>query len=387
MVMNKNIRKVKSSRKNGYLMDCINPDCNNRVYIIKSTYRNTVKYKNHKKGFSCGNKECTYSKRAMELKKENMKLKYGVENVGQIPKVKEKIKQTNLKRYGVENPFQIEEVKSRIKYKMLNNIDENGLNMYQRISKNNYENNKIKYEMQGYCNKRKTEETNLKKYGHRIFRKSQYGKMNLNGFILRYGEVDGRKRYNEFCRKTAITLDNLMKKYPKEEAVIRLQNWKNKVAGTLDNFIKRYGEEIGRIKYKKWYESSIGKVSHNQISKISIQFFDELIEFSEINRNRVKYELCLTDSDKNYFYDFCFNNKIIEFNGDYWHANPILFSEKEILTFPGDTKKSAKDLHDYDKIKKEVANNNGYELLTIWEYDYKKNNVDFNVIKKFLLGE
>jgi hypothetical protein len=63
-------------------------------------------------------------------------------------------------------------------------------------------------------------------------------------------------------------------------------------------------------------------------------------------------------------------NLLIEYNGDYWHCNPIkyshdYFNEKKSMT--------AKELWNYDDIKKELAINNGFHIETIWEYDYKHN--------------
>lgn len=30
-------------------------------------------------------------------------------------------------------------------------------------------------------------------------------------------------------------------------------------------------------------------------------------------------------------FDFLSNNKVIEFNGDLWHANPMIFSESDVV--------------------------------------------------------
>lgn len=35
--------------------------------------------------------------------------------------------------------------------------------------------------------------------------------------------------------------------------------------------------------------------------------------------------------------------------------------------------KTAKNLWDYDKLKKEVAKEENFDVLTIWENDYRKN--------------
>jgi G:T-mismatch repair DNA endonuclease (very short patch repair protein) len=72
-------------------------------------------------------------------------------------------------------------------------------------------------------------------------------------------------------------------------------------------------------------------------------------------------------------YDFLLKdyNVIIEFNGDYWHCNPEKY---ESNYFNKKKNKLAHELWENDKIKKELAIENGYKFFTIWEKDFKKNN-------------
>ena len=41
--------------------------------------------------------------------------------------------------------------------------------------------------------------------------------------------------------------------------------------------------------------------------------------------------LLLDENGKIKFYDFRYKNIIIEFNGDYWHGNPIIYKENDIV--------------------------------------------------------
>ena len=54
-----------------------------------------------------------------KVKQNNLK-KYGYEYTAQIPSIKEKIKQTNLKKYGVTMPMQNDLIKQKIQLTMLN---------------------------------------------------------------------------------------------------------------------------------------------------------------------------------------------------------------------------------------------------------------------------
>ena len=80
--------------------------------------------------------------------------------------------------------------------------------------------------------------------------------------------------------------------------------------------------------------------------------------------------ICDKITNKLYFYDFCYKNKIIEFHGDFWHMNPIRYSANDVNK---KTKIKAIDIWEHDKFKNNLCKENGYKLKNIWESDYKKN--------------
>lgn len=64
---------------------------------------------------------------------------------------------------------------------------------------------------------------------------------------------------------------------------------------------------------------------------------------------------------------------IIEINGDFWHANPEKYSENDIIKAPGEAFVAGdKWKKDMEKYKKYIEL--GYELIVIWESDYKEDN-------------
>ncbi len=63
-------------------------------------------------------------------------------------------------------------------------------------------------------------------------------------------------------------------------------------------------------------------------------------------------------------------NLLIEFNGDYWHMNPIKYSSND---FNDKKNMYAYEIWSRDEIKKNLALKSGYRFLTIWENDFKKN--------------
>ena len=74
-----------------------------------------------------------------------------------------------------------------------------------------------------------------------------------------------------------------------------------------------------------------------------------------------------------YAFDFTdlTNKKIIEFQGDAYHANPKLFKEDEKPSPFNDL--TSKEIWENDKIKYNFTINKGFDVLLIWEYDYKHN--------------
>ena len=61
--------------------------------------------------------------------------------------------------------------------------------------------------------------------------------------------------------------------------------------------------------------------------------------------------------------------KCIEFNGDYWHCNPIKYNETYIHPI---IKLSAKDIWKKDFLKNKWNIDRGYNVLVIWESEYRK---------------
>ena len=63
-------------------------------------------------------------------------------------------------------------------------------------------------------------------------------------------------------------------------------------------------------------------------------------------------------------------NNNLENNGDFWHSNPNLYPPDFINPR---TKLKAIDKWQIDHIKLQYARDQGYEVLVVWESDFKKN--------------
>lgn len=70
-------------------------------------------------------------------------------------------------------------------------------------------------------------------------------------------------------------------------------------------------------------------------------------------------------------FDFRIGQKLIEFNGDYWHANPKKRSADFLVGRA--RKRTAAEIWEADAKKIKLAEDAGYEVKVVWESDFKKN--------------
>lgn len=173
------------------------------------------------------------------------------------------------------------------------------------------------------------------------------------------------------------------KGYSEEESNVLLS--KRQSTFTLEKCVQKYGEEIGRIKYKnrqiKWRKKLLdsGNLASGY-SKISQELFDQIMKQYGNNLNKVYYatnngEYYIRMKGSNFFqYDFTDlnKNKIIEFNGDMYHANPNIYLAEDCPN-PFIKKLTAKEIWDKDEQKINIAKLRGFDVLIIWESEYKQN--------------
>jgi len=226
-------------------------------------------------------------------------------------------------------------------------------------------------------------------------------------------------------RQRTFTKDKCIDKYGPIEGLIIFENrqvkWQNTInsktpeeikrindskANTLVNFITRYGEDEGTLKYNKWVykmtspalQEKLGEEGYkkyckermlrfkNSYSNAGKKFVETLIDTFNISME--DHSSCLNEEwwinggGKFYRYDFKYKNKLIEFNGDFWHANPVMYKDHEEILFANVT---VGQIWEHDKNKISVATDKGFDVLTIWDEDYNKNTTQqIEIIKHFL---
>jgi len=170
-----------------------------------------------------------------------------------------------------------------------------------------------------------------------------------------------------------------------------LQVKKHQTTFSKEICIEKYGEKKGlkilNDRNRKWLKSlhSNGNMSSGY-SKISQDLFNTFGYNKNYYYATKNYEISLTtETSLLYLYDFTDikNKLIIEYNGDIFHANPKFFQENDKYNPFND--ELSKTKWKKDDIKINVAKELGYDVLIIWDSEYRENKeIVINKCKKFL---
>lgn len=188
---------------------------------------------------------------------------------------------------------------------------------------------------------------------------------NKNSFFGKKHSIDTKLIQSENRKGKACGENNSMAN-PIHRKTVSINLKKKYDSGELD-FLKKIQKEtmIKNILNGKLKPKNISN-PEREIKKI-LEDIGLVIE-SQFKINSFSYDLYIKN-----------HNILIEYNGDYWHCNPLKYSKNYL-----NKKKNmyAYELWYNDINKKELAEKNGYKFFTIWENDYKLNKE--NEIKKII---
>lgn len=225
------------------------------------------------------------------------------------------------------------------------------------------------------------------KYG---WTKEQFDEFNssrsqtLEKMILRYGEQEGAINWLNYCERQAYTntKEYFIEKYGPLNGNKKYLEI-NKLKGS-SNDPKRIAEDLGitvddavdliisrHVRPGKTWGSNLEKDFTLALEK-ALGFN---LEYSTFSKPFGKWSKYLNGY---VVFDIKHNDCIIEFNGDYWHANPKIYKDDVIIRG-----KKASYIQERDKLKLLTATDMGYRTLTVWEKEYKENkeNIINEVVK------
>jgi hypothetical protein len=213
----------------------------------------------------------------------------------------------------------------------------------------------------------------------------------LSAFQQKYGDKIGSLKYDEYvqlCKDVSkrglkywVNYHNGDVKLAKKS----LADYQNNTS--IDKFIERYGIEVGTFKYMEWVEQVTQQGFKGYSNKSQLLFWQLFNELNLSKYDTYFYELNKEQSfyfnDKLIKVDFKYKNKIIEFNGDYWHANPSKFVKSDMIH-----ETLAYDIWERDAQRLEYLKNANYNVLVVWESDWDNySDKIINECKNFLLYE
>jgi hypothetical protein len=167
--------------------------------------------------------------------------------------------------------------------------------------------------------------------------------------------------------QATFSLKKLIKKHGEEEGQRRWQARQDRWQATLNAKSHEEQEDINRRKI--WKAGSM--------SKISLALFEKIDcpgarwgKKTETNQG----EMMITLSEKKrVMIDFSLGTKLIEFYGDYWHANPKKYSSTDIIITRKAGPIAGGLIWKLDEERKQALEALGYELHIVWENDFKTN--------------
>ena len=110
-------------------------------------------------------------------------------------------------------------------------------------------------------------------------------------------------------------------------------------------------------------------------SKLEVELFDMLVQSGKFNT--VERQTLHAANGKWYYPDILINGKfIVEFYGDYYHANPEKYDDNEQINKKGIT---AKEVHDIDAARQKALEDIGYKYMVVWQSEWK---ADKNAVLK-----
>jgi G:T-mismatch repair DNA endonuclease (very short patch repair protein) len=123
---------------------------------------------------------------------------------------------------------------------------------------------------------------------------------------------------------------------------------------------------ISEAKQKQYQEGTV-KITRNKLSK------DERSIARVLRMNGVQFKTQFHIQGIPYLYDFFFPDLglIIEYQGNYWHANPAHYPPGTLLPIQSKGKVRVEDIWERDAKKREAAILAGYKVAYVWEADYK----------------
>ena len=331
--------------------------------VERASQSEEVKEKTKQTNFKKYGVECVFQNKSIREKAKQTTIeKYGVEYATQSKEIQEKTKQTNLKKYGVEYSWQADETKNKIKN---TNIKKYGVEYVSQskkfketVKRTCFKKYGVGCPFQSEEAKEKAKQTNLKKYGSEnpmqnkeIKEKAKQTNLERYGFENPACAIEIKEKTKQTC----------LKKYGNISPILNNEVFNKAKQTCLNNYGVEFPMQSNKIKEKstKICLERYGvpyncmrkeaRIGHGSDSKPNLDFAAKL---DSLNISYEREFVLLK-----YVYDFKIDNILVE-------INPSITHNSSINIFGGEPKSS-----DYHLKKSQLAWDNGYECIHIWDWD------------------
>jgi hypothetical protein len=188
--------------------------------------------------------------------------------------------------------------------------------------------------------------------------------------IEKYGETDGLEKWSNYCdqQRYTKTKEYLISKYGEKTGTQRYLDINRKKSEPHDP--KQLSKKLG-ITIDQAVKLICSRGAYKYTSNLEQEFVDIIEQRIGILENvstRSPFGKWDHNLSRYVVYDVKHKDCIIEFNGDYWHANPKIYSATDRIRG-----KLASEIWQRDAEKLRVASNAGFRVLVVWESDYLEN--------------
>ncbi len=187
-------------------------------------------------------------------------------------------------------------------------------------------------------------------------------------FYLNLGMTEDEATQALSERQATFTLEKCIARHGEEGKEIfadRQLRWQ----ATLD---AKPDDEIERINNLKIWKSG-------GVSKQSISLFEKIDSENarwSAHGGEVMIKLIFDGITKRKMIDFKLDNKIIEYFGTYWHADPRKYSDDAIMIQKRNGPETAGSIREHDRLYLSLLKEAGFRVLVIWEHDFTTNPIE-----------
>jgi hypothetical protein len=215
-------------------------------------------------------------------------------------------------------------------------------------------------------------------------------KINKDKYIDLYGEENGLQKWLDKKSRSAITLKNMTRVYGKELGLIKWNDYieKQKISQSEEKLLQKHGDakalhiinhrkNLNKYCKQKFLITGDHKYLNGGFSKSSQKLFWSIYEFlpeelrSKCYFKELNQEYVLISDNSCFLYDFVITNIniCIEFNGDFWHANPKKYKDDDYIL-----EKRAIDIWKNDEFKLNLLKKErNIDTIIVWESEWIKN--------------